>query len=104
MDRDLRAIRIGEVLLLFLLWPPACLASAMGLGGEGPRGPLFGLLRACYLSILLYPVLFLAATILTVQLVKFGHRVAGFVCQAAPVLIPIALGLLVWLAGSLNLL
>jgi hypothetical protein len=91
-ETAIRVIRIlGAVGLL--LTPFFIGAGIMGLAAEERKGPVFfSLHKAFYISTMSYPLLYLVCTMLSINLAVRNFTVFAFLAQAAPIAIPIVLG------------
>jgi hypothetical protein len=96
-DRNIRWIRTIETIfcVIALVAAPFAAIVPFGLAREGLWAQLFLPESLFYLGVLAYPVLFLVATVASSRFERRGRRAAAGACQAAPVLLIAALGLLV---------
>lgn len=70
-------------------------AGIMGLARAGRKGPFFFIEEAFYISTMAYPLTFFICTVAAKLLVDRKHLVAALLVQAAPVVVPAVLWILV---------
>jgi hypothetical protein len=77
--------------LAVLLTPGFIIAGVMGLAREGPRGRFFFVEQAFYWTTMLYPLLWIIATVATLIAVAQKQLLLGCFIQAMPFWLPAAL-------------
>jgi hypothetical protein len=77
--------------LAVLFTPVFIIAGIMGLAREGPRGRFFFVEQAFYWATMLYPLLWLVATVGTLIAIMYKQFLLGCLIQALPFLLPVGL-------------